>query len=118
PIYFRSKGPTALAFRNKELTGHGKDRHAEGFGAPIGRWRNVHAAPENLSRDQLLSIGIVEGRKATIEFESGVTVLGRVERILQQDDTLLLITFSNCTVRSEEHTSELQSQSNLVCRLL
>src|SRR2546427_5480789 len=23
-----------------------------------------------------------------------------------------------CTVRSEEHTSELQSQSNLVCRLL
>src|SRR5256886_11584347 len=25
---------------------------------------------------------------------------------------------SNCVVRSEEHTSELQSQSNLVCRLL
>src|SRR3989475_4831051 len=24
----------------------------------------------------------------------------------------------NCTTRSEEHTSELQSQSNLVCRLL
>src|SRR2546430_10153512 len=24
----------------------------------------------------------------------------------------------NCTLRSEEHTSELQSQSNLVCRLL
>ena len=102
PIYFRSKGPTALAFRNKELTGHGKDRHAEGFGAPIGRWRNVHAAPENLSRDQLHGIGIVEGRKATIEFESGVTVLGRVERILQQDDTLLLITFSNCTVKRSD----------------
>src|SRR2546430_8504219 len=25
---------------------------------------------------------------------------------------------SSCSVRSEEHTSELQSQSNLVCRLL
>src|SRR2546430_9721325 len=25
---------------------------------------------------------------------------------------------TNCTRRSEEHTSELQSQSNLVCRLL
>src|SRR2546427_7531347 len=25
---------------------------------------------------------------------------------------------SNCSSRSEEHTSELQSQSNLVCRLL
>src|SRR2546430_13490483 len=27
-------------------------------------------------------------------------------------------TRANCTTRSEEHTSELQSQSNLVCRLL
>jgi phenylalanine-4-hydroxylase len=99
PIYFRSKGPTALAFRNKELTGHGKDRHAEGFGAPIGRWRNVHAAPENLSRDQLHSIGIVEGRKATIEFESGVVVSGRAEKTVREGDKLLLITFSNCTVK-------------------
>src|SRR5882724_219597 len=99
PIYLRSKGPTALAFRNKELTGHGKDRHAEGFGAPIGRWQNVHAAPENLSSDQLHSIGIVEGRKATIEFESGVIVSGRAEKIVRQDNKLLLITFSNCTVK-------------------
>ncbi len=28
------------------------------------------SAPENLSNDQLHSIGIVEGKKATIEFES------------------------------------------------
>src|SRR2546430_7529539 len=28
------------------------------------------------------------------------------------------VTFESNTVRSEEHTSELQSQSNLVCRLL
>src|SRR5437773_1531851 len=99
PIYFKSKGPTALAFRNRELIGHGKDRHAEGFGAPMGRWRNVHAAPENLSKDRLHSIGIVEGRKATIEFESGVIGSGRVEKIVRQDEKLLLITFSNCTVK-------------------
>jgi len=99
PIYFRSKGPTALAFRNKELTGHGKDRHAEGFGAPIGRWRTVNAAPENLSNDQLHSIGITEGRKATIEFESGGIVSGRVEKIVRQGEKLLLVTFSNCSVK-------------------
>src|SRR5205807_3326290 len=99
PIYFKSKGPTALAFRNKELTGHGKDRHAEGFGAPIGGWRNVHAAPENLSNDQLHSVGIAEGRKATIEFESGIIVSGRVEKIVRQEGKLLLITFSNCSLK-------------------
>src|SRR2546430_12748310 len=34
-------------------------------------------------------------------------------------DLMVLVTlFPKCTHRSEEHTSELQSQSNLVCRLL
>jgi len=99
PIYLRTTGPTALAFRNKELSGHGKNRHAEGFGAPVGCWRNVNAPPEKLSNDQLHSIGITEGRKATIEFESGVIVSGRVEKIVQEGEKLLLITFSNCTVK-------------------
>jgi phenylalanine-4-hydroxylase len=99
PIYLRSKGATALSFQNKELPGHGKDRHADGFGAPVGRWRNVNVPPESLSSDQLHSIGIVEGKKATIEFESGVKVSGRVEEILRQDGKLLLITFSNCSAK-------------------
>lgn len=99
PIYLRSKSPTALAFRNKELPGHGKNRHADGFGAPIGRWQNANIAPENLSNDQLHSIGIVEGKRGTIEFEGGVKISGRVERILRQDGKLLLITFSNCTAK-------------------
>src|SRR2546430_11944580 len=33
-------------------------------------------------------------------------------------DRLLVATRGRCGPRSEEHTSELQSQSNLVCRLL
>src|SRR5688572_13554378 len=37
---------------------------------------------------------------------------------LTQAATLLLAPGSSACVRSEEHTSELQSQSNLVCRLL
>src|SRR5688572_32622849 len=35
-----------------------------------------------------------------------------------QDDAAGRIEENPCPVRSEEHTSELQSQSNLVCRLL
>src|SRR5256714_2357924 len=102
PIYLRSKSAAALAFRNKELPGHGKERHADGFGAPIGRWRNVNVAPENLSNDRLHSIGIVEGKKATVEFESGVKVSGRVEKIVWQDGKLLLITFSNCSAKQAD----------------
>jgi phenylalanine-4-hydroxylase len=97
PVYLRTTGPTALAFANKELPGHGKDRHGEGFGAPVGRWKGTSVAPETLTDDQLRSIGIAEGRKGKIEFEgSGIVVNGKVEKILRQNGKLVLITFSNC----------------------
>src|SRR5256886_3347597 len=39
-------------------------------------------------------------------------------RMRMQDEVLRLLQTRRTTMRSEEHTSELQSQSNLVCRLL
>ncbi|MBA2622622.1 MAG: aromatic amino acid hydroxylase [Chthoniobacterales bacterium] len=97
--YLRTTGPTALAFGNRQLEGHGRDHHAEGFGAPIGRWRNTNAAPETLSEDQLRSIGIDQGKKATITFESGIVVSGRVEKFRHQNGKLALVTFSDCSVK-------------------
>src|SRR6267143_324261 len=99
PIYLRTTGATALAVADKQLDGHGKDRHREGFGSPIGPWQGVAAEPENLSDDQLHRIGVTEGKDSKIEFESGGTVAGRVERLLRRDGRLLLITFSNCSAR-------------------
>ncbi len=99
PIYLRTTGPTALAFGDKQLEGHSRDYHAEGFGAPIGRWRKTTASPEMLSDDQLRSIGIAEGADGTIDFESGIVVTGRVEKILRHEGKLLLITFSNCSAK-------------------
>src|SRR5688572_32531388 len=45
----------------------------------------------------------------------------RLYGLVYPRDTLpvrMVVTVMNLAVRSEEHTSELQSQSNLVCRLL
>ena len=66
---------------------------------PIGKWKQTSASPELLTNDQLHALGIVEGRKAKIEFVSGVDVSGKVENILRRDGKLLLITFSNCTAK-------------------
>ncbi len=99
PIYLRTTGPSALAFADKQLDGHGRDYHAEGFGSPIGRWRNTTPLPETLTDDQLRSIGIDVGKKATITFDSGIVVSGRVENLLRRNGKLLLISFSNCRVK-------------------
>src|SRR3954462_1022393 len=84
PIYLRTTGPTALAYNYKQLEGQGKDRHAEGFGAPIGNWKETT---------------LREGEDAKLEFAGGITVSGRVERLVRHDAKLLLVTFSNCSVK-------------------
>jgi phenylalanine-4-hydroxylase len=84
PIYLRTTGKTALAFKDKELPGHGVDYHKDGFGSPIGNCEQTD---------------LKEGKKTKLEFESGVTVEGKVDKLLQRDGKLLLITFSNCTAK-------------------
>src|SRR5947199_5238222 len=104
PIYLRTAGKSALAFRNKELEGHGIDYHKDGFGSSVGKWKQTSTSPELLTNDQLHALGIVEGRKAKIEFVSGVVVSGKVDKILRRDGKLLLITFSNCTAKFGDRT--------------
>src|SRR5256886_17211666 len=46
-----------------------------------------------------------------------VEILTALFEFLQNNRELMRIAFATAFARSEEHTSELQSQSNLVCRL-
>jgi phenylalanine-4-hydroxylase len=84
PIYLRTTGKTALACKDKELPGHGVDYHKDGFGSPIGKWKQTD---------------LKEGKKTKLEFESGVTVEGKIDELLERDGKLLLITFSDCTAK-------------------
>jgi phenylalanine-4-hydroxylase len=99
PIYLRTTGKTALAHQHKQLEGHGIDYHKEGFGSPIGKWKQSSPPPESLSDDQLRELGIVEGKKAKLEFESGIIVEGKIDKILRRNDKILLITFLNGHVK-------------------
>src|SRR5262249_56560814 len=56
----------------------------------------------------------------TTLFRSGTDAFGRdvLSRLIHGSRTALLVGFGAAVLRSEEHTSELQSLTNLVCRLL
>src|SRR5256714_839781 len=49
PIYLRTSGKTALAYRDKELEGHGDDYHKDGFVSPVGKWKQTSESPESLT---------------------------------------------------------------------
>jgi phenylalanine-4-hydroxylase len=84
PIYLHAKGPCALSYQDKQLEGHGRHYHKQGFSSPIGNWK-----PASLEG----------GKKTKLQFESGVRVAGKIDKVLERDGKLLVITFSNCTAK-------------------
>ncbi|GAB1858104.1 aromatic amino acid hydroxylase [Flavobacteriaceae bacterium MHTCC 0001] len=99
PIYIQTVGETALAYREKELVGHGIHTHKDGFGSPIGKLKGINLAIEDMSPRDLAAYDIYEEKNVTLEFEGGVMVSGEIitgKRNLQ--GKILLISFKNCTV--------------------
>lgn len=99
PIYVQTTGNTALAYREKELVGHGTSTHPEGFGSPIGKLEGINLAIEDMSPKDLNAYDILESKTVKLEFEGGIIVEGEIitgSRNLQGEITL--IRFKNCTV--------------------
>ncbi len=96
--YLQTKSPTTLNYRNKQLPGHGKDHHPDGFGSPVGKIRGISEPPERLSENDLARNGISIGEDCSLEFESGVKVSGTLKDILFRDGKLLLLSFTDCRV--------------------
>ncbi|WP_142784004.1 aromatic amino acid hydroxylase [Changchengzhania lutea] len=103
PIYIQTDGETALAYREKELVGHGIATHKRGFGSPIGKLKGINLAIEDMSPRDLSAYDIYEEQQITLEFEGGVKVSGEIitgKRNLQ--GKIILISFKNCTVTHKD----------------
>lgn len=96
--YLQTKGPSALSFRDLQLLGHGKEAHQKGFSSPIGRLKGAKKALENYSKDEFISAGIEVGKNASLLFESGIEVRGKVQSLLSLNQKNLLISFEDCKV--------------------
>ncbi len=99
-IYFETKGPTALSFREKELIGHGIDAHPDGFRSPLGKLKGINLAIENMSPRDLKAYNFYDGEYIEFEFESGITVAGNnITGMRNIQGELILIQFSECTIK-------------------
>lgn len=100
PTYIQTSGPTALAFREKEILNHGTAYHSEGFGSPIGKLKGINLAIEDMSPRDLEAYDIFEGKVVTLEFEGDITVSGEIVTGMRNiQGEIVLIQFKNCTVK-------------------
>ena len=101
--FIKTDGPTALAYREKELIGHGTAVHPHGFGSPLGRLKGINLAIEDMSPRDLEAYHIYEGKTVELLFEGDISLKGDVvtgTRNLQ--GKIVLITFKNCLVKHQE----------------
>lgn len=103
PVYVQTKGQTALAYRDKEMVGHGTNYHAEGFGSPIGMLKGINLAIEDMSPRDLRAYDIYESERVNLEFEGNILVSGEIitgTRNLQGE--IMIIKLKNCTVKHQD----------------
>ena len=102
-VFFQTEGKTALSYREKELVGHGTNRHTTGFGSPIGKLKGINLSIEDMSPRDLKAYNIYEGETILLEFEGDISISGEIitgTRNLKGE--IILVTFKNCTVKHED----------------
>jgi len=97
--FIRTTGPSALALGDKQLEGHSKIYHKDGFSSPVGKLKNEVKPLEDFSDAELKAITVEEGKTAELIFESGIRVKGTVTSVKRGADKIILLTFENCTVK-------------------
>lgn len=98
-IFFQTEGPTALAYREKELIGQGIAQHPRGFSSPLGKLKNINLAIEDMGPVDLKAYNFYDGKWLSFEFESGIRVEGlNVTGIRNLQGKLMLIQLKDCTV--------------------
>lgn len=97
--FVKTTGQSALAYGGKELPGHGKDYHKDGFSSPVGKLKDTTKPLEDHSLEELSQLGIKVGQLVRLTFESDIEVNGKIKEIINKGGKTILIAFEECTVR-------------------
>jgi phenylalanine-4-hydroxylase len=98
--FIKFSGPVQISYEGKEIPGQGTARHAHGFSSPIGRLAgHSDRALATMNDQELRELGLVPQQNCSLRFASGFEVSGRVLRLHREQSRLVLVTFSDCTVR-------------------
>lgn len=98
-VFFETTGESALAYREKELIGHGRSTHKNGFLSPLGKLKSINLAIEDMGPRDLQAYNFYDNERIEFTYESGIKVEGlNVTGQRNLNGKLMLIQFTDCTV--------------------
>ncbi len=96
--FIKTTGPSALAVNGKQLEGHGKNYHQDGFSSPVGKLKDAMKPLEDYAEAEMIALGCFADNDTKLVFESGITVEGNVADVIRVNEKVILIVFRDCTV--------------------
>lgn len=99
--FLKTTGPSALAFNGKQLEGHGKAYHKDGFSSPVGKLIDISTLIEDFTDQDLAALKLIKGERTELTFESGIMLTAIVTGILKSEDKVLLLSFEDCWLKEK-----------------
>ena len=100
--FLKFSGPVQLAFKNKQLKGHGVNYHKEGYSTPL-KVLTKNKKPFHLwTVTEMQRQGLKKGREVELLFEGGIKLKGDLETDLRVKGQLLVLTFKNCLIKDNK----------------
>ena len=95
--FLKFTGPVQLAFKDKQLTGHGKNYHKEGYSTPLNLLtKNKKLFTYGVKRFN--QRGFKKRFCCHNEVKGGIQLIGLLEREFRHQGKLLVLTFKNCLI--------------------
>ena len=107
--YIETKGNTALAYREKELIGHGVAYYPSGIKIPFGKIEAIIINGEKRRGEELAQIHPTFDNAMTLYYQNGFIVEGRYKTSYRHTNgKLLFLELSECRISEKEKSIENQ----------
>ena len=104
-IYFiKLSGPSQICYKYKEIDSHGADYHNHGYSTPLGKLKEFNKPIHKLNNKEKSILKLAKKNIVTLSFKDGISLVGKIKRILKRDSRIILITFTNCTILKNKLT--------------
>ena len=101
--FLKFTNPVQLSFKDKQLKGHGKNYHKEGYSSPLNILTKNKKAPHLWTKKDLHKEGIKKDCLTKIKFAGGIQLKGYLKNELRHKGFLLVLTFKDCLITDNKN---------------
>jgi phenylalanine-4-hydroxylase len=96
--FIKLLGPTQLSLESKELLGHDKFYHKDGYSSPLGPIKIINKSLSQCSKSEIERLNLIPGKFINLNFRSGFCLQGTVHSLTFNLENLIIVQLQKATL--------------------